>query len=422
MKNQQPLLHRDTFRLEFGAGEPPLAHWAQQMKRSMLREMLAVVARPGILSFAGGLPAPELFPTNEYAQVTAHVLATDPAALQYGPPYVPLKRHIVHLMAERGVSCHEEQVFLTSGAQQGLDILARLFLDPGSPVILEERVYTGIQQAVAPLEPQILTVTTDLETGMDVEAVAAYLEQGTRPALIYVNADCHNPLGVSLSLEKRRRLVELACRYGVPIVEDDPYGFLHYDGRAQPPLAAFDNRCVFYLGSFSKILAPALRLGWMVAPEALIPKLTVIKEANDLESSAFTQRAVCAYLDAGHLPAHVDDLCREYRRRRDAMLAALERYFPAEARWTRPAGGMFIWVELPGRLDTVALLKLAVEREKVAFIPGTAFCADQRPLLTGELCRAAHCLRLNFSNCTPERIEDGVRRLGRIVASEFGHR
>jgi 2-aminoadipate transaminase len=385
------------------------------MKRSVLREMLAVVAQPGILSFAGGLPAPELFPTTQYAQAAAHVLATDQCALQYGPPYAPLKSHIVQLMAQRGVTCSENQVFLTSGAQQGLDILARLFLDPGGQMILEERVYTGIQQAVAPLQPRLLTVATDLQTGMDVEGVARYLEQDVRPALIYVNADCHNPLGVSLCPEKRRRLVELACQYGVAIVEDDPYGFLNYDGRAELPLAAIDNHFVFYLGSFSKILAPALRLGWMVAPEALVPKLTVIKEASDLESSAFTQRTVSAYLDAGHLPEHVEQLCREYRRRRDAMLAALERHFPPEARWTRPAGGMFIWVELPGRTDTTTLLKAAVEQEKVAFIPGAAFCADQRPLPPGDLCRAAHCMRLNFSNSSPERIEGGIARLGRVI-------
>jgi 2-aminoadipate transaminase len=419
MNNQQPAVIHDPFPLEFQAGEPPLARWAQHMKRSVLREMLAVVAQPGILSFAGGLPAPELFPTSQYAQAAAHVLATDQGALQYGPPFAPLKSHIVQLMAQRGVTCTENQVFLTSGAQQGLDILARLFLDPGGQLILEERVYTGIQQAVAPLQPQILTVPTDLQTGLDVDQVAHHLEQGRHPALIYVNADCHNPLGVSLSLEKRRRLVELACRHGVAIVEDDPYGFLHYDHRADPPLASFDSRCVFYLGSFSKILAPALRLGWIVAPESLVPRLTVIKEANDLESSAFTQRAVCAYLDAGHLPAHIDDLCRAYRRRRDAMLVALEQYFPAEACWTRPAGGMFIWVELPGKVDTTALLKVAVEQEKVAFIPGTAFCADQRPLAPGELCRAAHCMRLNFSNCTPERIEEGMARLGRVVNQEI---
>jgi 2-aminoadipate transaminase len=419
MNNHPPPVNPERLLLEFSGGAPPLAHWAQHMKRSVLREMLAVVAQPGILSFAGGLPAPELFPTREYAQAVAYVLATDRGALQYGPPYAPLKRHIVHLMAQRGVSCSENQVFLTSGAQQGLDILARLFLNPGGPMVLEERVYTGIQQAVAPLQPEILTVATDLQTGLDVDAVARYLELGARPALIYVNADCHNPLGVSLSPEKRRRLVDLACRYGFAIVEDDPYGFLNYDGRAELPLAALDSRFVFYLGSFSKILAPALRLGWMVAPEALVPKLTVIKEANDLESSALTQRTVCAYLDAGHLPAHLDDLCREYRRRRDAMLLALEHHLPATARWTRPAGGMFIWVELPGQVDTAALLRAAVEQEKVAFIPGHAFCADQRPLLPGQLCRAAHCMRLNFSNCTPEKIEDGIARLGRVIENEI---
>jgi 2-aminoadipate transaminase len=401
--------------LETRNGELLLADWATTMKRSVLREMLAVVARPGILSFAGGLPAPELFPTAEYAQAAAQVLASDPSALQYGPPYAPLKAHIVHLMNERGVSCRENQIFVTSGAQQGLDVLARLFLNPGGQVILEERVYTGIQQVVAPLQPEILTVPTDLEAGMDVDAVAGYLANGARPAFIYVNSNAHNPLGVTLSQARRRQLVALANRYRVPILEDDPYGFLSYGRTAERPLAALDNHFVFYLGSFSKILAPALRLGWLVAPESLIAKLTVIKEASDLETSAFTQRVVSAYLDAGHLPQHIRALCHEYGRRRDAMLDALQRYFPAGARWTRPTGGMFIWVELPQGVDTAELLQMAVEQEQVAFIPGHAFCADKRPLSAGEPCRAAHCLRLNFSNCSPARIEDGIQRLARVV-------
>lgn len=388
-----------------------LAEWTQGMSRSMLRQMIAVVSRPGILSFAGGLPAPELFPTAEYAEALAHVLATDAQALQYGPPFPPLKAHVVQLMAQRGVACREEQIFLTTGAQQGLDVLTCLFLNTGDEVMLEEVVYTGVQQAVAPYRPRILPIATDLEEGIVVKEIETHLAKGARPAYLYVIPDAHNPLGVSISRPRRRRLVELARAYGVPIIEDDPYGLLYYDSAIEPPLRALDDEWVFYLGSFSKILAPALRLGWIVAPEALIPRLTVAKEAGDLESSALTQRAVAAYLDAGHFPAHLTHLRAEYGRRRDAMLAALRRYFPAEARWTEPAAGMFIWVELPDTVDTAQLLPAAIEQEQVAFIPGRAFAVPGCSASDA----AGHSLRLNFSNCHPDQIEEGIGRLARVL-------
>jgi len=377
------------------------------MQRSVLRQMLAVVSRPGILSFAGGLPAPDLFPTADYAAALAQVLAGDRGALQYGPPFAPLKRHIVDLMDQRGVDCVESQIFLTTGAQQALDVLTRLLLDNGGQVMLEEIVYTGISQVVAPLQAEVLPVRTDLSTGLVVEDVIDHLESGATPAYLYVIPDAHNPLGVSLSEAKRRRLAEVAAAYNLPIVEDDPYGFLSYDGRCLPPLRAHNAAQVFYVGSFSKIMAPALRLGWLIAPENLIPKLTVIKEAGDLESSALTQRAVAAYLDAGHLPAHLARLQAEYRARRDTMLAAMRRHFPPGVRWTQPRAGMFIWVTLPEGIDTAVLLETAIEEEQVAFIPGQAFAQPG-------VC-AAHYMRLNFSNCCLADIEEGIVRLGRVL-------
>lgn len=402
--------------------EIPLAEWTHSMQRSVLRQMIAVVSRPGILSFAGGLPDPALFPTAHYAAALAHVLATDPKALQYGMPFAPLKQHIVQLMAQRGVVCTEEQIFLTTGAQQGLDVLARLLLDPGGEVMFEELVYTGAQQVVAPFLPRILPISTDLAEGMNVDEVEDYLVGGARPSFIYTIPDAHNPLGVSMNQERRERLVELAVAYNVPIIEDDPYGLLQYgDWRSeigdspQPlvpnleflPLRALNDSHVFYLGSFSKIMAPSLRLGWIVAPEALVSKIAVVKEAADLESSALTQRAVAAYLDAGHLPEQLARLQREYGRRRNAMLTALYRYFPAEARWTEPQGGMFIWVELPAEMDAATLLDTAVTQEKIAFIPGHAFSIPGHHI--------HNCLRLNFSNCTEAMIEDGIKRLARII-------
>ncbi|HWS85823.1 MAG TPA: PLP-dependent aminotransferase family protein [Pyrinomonadaceae bacterium] len=385
-----------------------LAGWTRSIKRSALQDMLVASARPGILSFALGLPAAELFPAADYSEAVARVLSTDPRALQYGPPFRPLKQHVVSLMRERGVECREEQVFLTAGAQQGVNLLARLLLEPGSKVVVEEVAYTGCQQVLRASQADILTVPTDAETGVDVGAVERLLESGVRPAMLYVVPDGHNPLAVSLSREKRVRLAELARAYRMPIIEDDPYGFLYYE-TPPPPLRAFEDQWVLYVGTFSKIMAPALRTGWVVVPESLIPHLAIIKEASDIDMAPLSQRAISAYLDAGHLPAHLDNLRREYRRRRDAMLGALRTYFPAGARWETPTSGLFIWVELPEGADTGALLAEAIETEQVAFIPGHAFHVGDEPPATNRM-------RLNFSNSSVERIEEGVRRLARVLS------
>lgn len=391
--------------------EISLAGWTRSIKRSALQDMLVASARPGILSFALGLPAAELFPVAEYGEAVAHVLATDGRSLQYGPPFQPLKQHVVELMRARGVECRPEQVFLTAGAQQGFNLLARLLVEPGGKVIVEEMTYTGCQQVLQSSQADILTVPTDFKTGMDVDAVQHLLESGERPSLIYVVPDGHNPLAVSMSYEKRLRLVELARTYRVPVVEDDPYGFLYYES-SLPPLRALEDHWDLYVGTFSKIMAPALRTGWMVVPESLMPHLAIIKEASDIDMAPLNQRAISAYLDAGHLPAHLEKLRGEYRRRRDAMLGALQTHFPAEAHWETPTSGLFIWVELPEGTDTGELLKVAIETEKVAFIPGHAFCVnDERP--------ATNRMRLNFSNSSVERIEDGIERLARVMKREF---
>jgi 2-aminoadipate transaminase len=370
--------------------------------------MMSVANRPDLLSFALGLPAAELFPAREYAEAAGRARAADPFALQYGFPHGRLKEHVVELMRRRGVRCRPEQILLTTGAQQGVSLLVRLLLDHGGRVLCEELVYTGFRQAVEPYQPTLLTVPTDAETGIDLDAVERTL-RATRPPLIYVIADGHNPLCVSLSAAKRERLVALAREYGVPVIEDDPYGFICYDeGRRRPPLRALDDEWVFYVGTFSKVLAPALRVGWLVVPETLMPQLSVIKEASDINTCTFSQRAISAYLDAGHLDAHAEKLRREYRARRDAMLSALGEHFPAGSRWHEPAHGLFVWAELPEAVDMAALLKSAVETERVAFIPGEAFAA--RPHAG-----PSRGMRLNFSNNSPERIAEGIARLGRAA-------
>jgi 2-aminoadipate transaminase len=385
-----------------------LAAWARRSGTSALQTMLSAGTGPDTLSLALGLPAPELFPAAEYGRAAAAVLEEDPRALQYSPPHAPLQAHIAALMAQRGVTCAPGQVFLTAGAQQGLSLLSRLLLEPGGEVIAETLCYTGFQQAVEPFAPRLLTVPSDPETGMDVDAVESLLAGGARPAFIYTVPDGHNPLALSMPVAHRARLVELARTYGVPIVEDDPYGFLAYDGPPAHPLRALDDEWVFYVGSFSKVLAPALRLGWMVVPERLIPLLAIAKESSDINTATLSQRAAARYLEGGHLPAHLSMLHREYRLRRDALIAALEAHFPPGTRWRRPSAGVFVWVELPAGVDAGEVLRVAMERERVAFVPGHAFAADGSR--TG-----SNCMRLNFSHSTPEKLEEAVVRLARAL-------
>jgi 2-aminoadipate transaminase len=379
----------------------------QGVKRSALQDMLMEASHPDVLSFALGLPAAELFPVTAFSEAIIQALSADQRAMQYGPPYHPLKERIVRLMDRRGVRCEVEQVFLTSGAQQGLSLLTQLLLKPGGCVITEELTYTGFQQVLEPYHPRILPVPTDLDTGMEVGAVERWIRQGERPAFIYTVTNGHNPLAVSLSPGKRRQLAELAERYGAPIIEDDPYGFLSYED-TPPPLRALSDQWVFYVGSFSKILAPALRVGWIIAPESICSALSNIKEANDINTSTLNQRAIAAFIDGGHLETHLPMLRSEYVLRRDAMLNALDRHFPRGARWRKPTNGVFIWVELPQEIDAETALKAALETERIAFIPGNAFRVNNHQ-------RSSHCIRLNFSNSSAASIEEGIARLARLL-------
>jgi 2-aminoadipate transaminase len=384
-----------------------LAGWAQGLEQSALQKMLVATARPGIISLALGLPAVELFPTDALSEATARVLSMNASALQYSPPLQSLKQHVRELMKRRGVDCHEDQIFLTAGAQQGMSLLTRLLLEPGGSVITEELIYSGFQQILEPFQPQILTVSTDAQTGMDVEAVEQYLSSGVRPSFIYSITDGHNPLSVRMHPSKRARLVELAEQYRVPIVEDDAYGFLSYEDPL-PPLRALSERWVFYVGSFSKILAPALRTGWVVVPKELMLPLSVIKESTDIDAAPLSQRIVNAYLDTGQLPAQIEMLRTQYRLKRDTMMRALAENFSDAARWATPNSGFFVWVELPPEVDVDELFRRAIEDEHVAFIPGHAFSVNNK---------RSPGIRLNFSHPTVARIEEAIPRLARVLKS-----
>ena len=392
-----------------GKQRAELASWARGLEQSALQQMLVATSRPGIISFALGMPAVEFFPAEALAEATACVLSVNAGVLQYSPPLQSLKQHVRELMKRRGVNCREEQIFLTAGAQQGMSLLSRLLLEPCRSVITEELIYTGFQQVLEPFQPHVLTVSTDAETGMDVDAVERHLRGGARPGFIYSITDGHNPLSVRLHPSKRARLVELAEQYRVPIIEDDAYGFLCYENPL-PPLRALSERWVFYVGSFSKILAPALRAGWLVVPEELILPLSVIKEATDIDAAPFSQRIVNAYLDTGQLPGQIDMLRTQYGLRRDVMMRALAENFPDAARWTKPDCGFFVWVELPSTVDVDELFRRAIEDEHVAFIPGHAFSVNKRQ-------GGMSSIRLNFSHPTTTQIEEGIPRLARVLKS-----
>jgi 2-aminoadipate transaminase len=398
-------------------GEPrrpealPLAAWTRAVKPSIIAEMLGLMSRPGVISFALGLPSPEMFPVDAYLESCARVLQ-DRTSLQYRPPFAALKTQIVEVMAQRGVQCAENQVFLTTAAQQGLALLARLLLNPGGQVICDRLVYSGFQQVVEPYQPEILTVDTDPRTGMDVDQVEAYLEAGVRPAFIYVITDGHNPVGVSVSPEKRVRLVDLARHYKVPIVEDDAYGLLSYD-RPVLPMRALEERWVLYVGSFSKVMAPGFRVGWLVVPPELIQTLGCAKDASDIDTSTFTQRLVSDYIGSGHFATHLPVVRDAYRTRRDVMLNALRREFPEGARWTVPTNGALIWLELPESVDTTKLLRVALETESVAYVPGQAFAIDNSQA-------GSNGMRLNFSHASPADIDEGITRLARAARAVMG--
>ena len=406
-----------------------LSQTASTLKRSVMRDLLALVAKPNVLNFAGGLPADENLPRAELQECLDAVLTRDGArALQYGAPYLPLKELIAQHMHTRGVECTADDIFITNGNQQGLELCARMFLDGGECVAVEEFTFTGILQAIFGHGAQPLAIPVDLENGMDVEELENWVateervgtEPGSvptrshaRPRLIITIPDFHNPLGVSMCAEKREKLAELAARYEIPVIEDSPYSPLRFCGDAIPAVKAYDeNDAVIYLGSFSKMISPALRLGWLVAPRELIPRFTVLRESLDLESSQLIQRAVAEFLARGYLEPHLEQMCAANFARRDVMLSALERELGGIAQWTIPDGGLFIWLTLPEGTDTEKLLHDALAQntapsQNVAFVPGFAFAADGRS--------GRNSMRLNFSNAPKEKIADGIARLACVI-------
>ena len=389
-----------------------LARRAERMNPSVIREILKVTEKPGIISFAGGLPSPKTFPIDAFSEACAKVLREDgQGALQYAASegYGPLREAVA---AQLPWMVDPAQVLITTGSQQGLDLVAKVLVDAGSRILVETPTYLGALQAFTPMEPEVVSVASDAE-GIDVEDLAA--KAGTaaqggasdcRARFLYVLPNFQNPTGRTMSDVRRQAVVAAAAQAGLPLVEDNPYGDLWFDAPPPAPLSARNPDACIYLGSFSKVLAPGLRLGFVVAPPAVAPKLLQAKQAADLHTPGFNQRVVHEVVRDGFLDQHVPTIRARYRAQRDAMAAALARFLPEGTHWHPPHGGMFFWVRLPEGFDAMALLQRAVAAG-VAYVPGEAFFAHQPDRRT---------LRLSFVTLSAEEITEGVRLLGQVIA------
>lgn len=399
---------------------PPINHatmsyasWVNSIEPlPIMQKMLIASSTPNIISFALGLPDPKLFPIEAYQNATQKVLSSTSNVLQYAPPTSNLKQKIVKLMTMRGADCCESQIFLTAGSQQGVSLLARLLLHKGSNIITESFTYPGFLQIVAPCLPKIIGVPLDLANGLCLETLECILQtEINKPAFIYTMPTGHNPLSVSFSEKQKQDLATLSRTYEIPIIEDDPYGFLYYDQQTKP-LRAYEDQWVFYVGSFSKIIAPSFRVGWLVVPEALVPKLAFIKEASDINTVTFTQHIIEEMLNSDFfMHEHLKNLRTIYKERRDLMIKAIKKKFPKETKISVPQHGFFIWIELPKNINTVNILNAALE-EKIAFMPGQAFSYNPTVITN-------NCLRLNFSHCEPSLIEIGIEKLGKIITKNI---
>ena len=377
------------------------ARRAQKMNPSVIREILKVTEKPGIISFAGGLPSPKTFPVSAFAAACEKVLREDGhAALQYASSegYAPL-RDMVAAMLPWEVD--PAQVLITTGSQQGLDLIAKVLIDAGSRVLVETPTYLGALQAFTPMEPDIVSVASDDE-GVDIADLAA---KAAGARFLYVLPNFQNPTGRTMSEARRAALSVEAARLGLPLVEDNPYGDLWFDTPPPLPLTARNPEGCVYLGSFSKLLAPGLRLGFMVAPLSIFPKLLQAKQAADLHSPGFNQRLVAEVMKDGFLGRHVPTIRALYKSQLAAMLAAMTREMPGGVEWNTPAGGMFLWVRLPEGMNAIELLPIAVERN-VAFVPGWAFYADKAD---------ARTLRLSFVTASVAQINIGIAALAEAI-------
>jgi 2-aminoadipate transaminase len=387
-----------------------IAHWplsqrARKLTSSAIREILKVTEQPNIISFAGGLPSPATFPTARIAAAAAKVLSDNPTgALQYSATegYLPLREWIAVRHSTAGVTIRASQVLITTGSQQALDLLGKVLIDAGSKVLVETPTYLGALQSFSLYEPDYVQVATD-EQGLIPESLTPEITAGAR--LLYAQPNFQNPTGRRLPLVRREALAALARDGAFPLIEDDPYGALDYHDKPLPTLLSLAPEHVVHLGTFSKILSPGLRLGYMIAPEALHFKLVQAKQATDLHTPSLTQHIAYEVIKDGFLDEHIPTVRALYRDQCEAMLSALQRHMPAEVTWNRPEGGMFLWVTLPAHIDALELLPAAIAAN-VAFVPGAPFYANVPH---------THTLRLSFATVPPAKIDEGIARLAALI-------
>ncbi len=386
----------------------------QVMKSSAMRDLMAITERPEVISLAGGLPDTSTFPPGSFAAVMQGVAVE--RALQYGPTegLAEVKACIREVMAAEGTTgIHDDDLLVTTGGQQVIDLVCKTLLDPGDVVIAEAPTYPGAVPTFCSYQADVVQIEMD-EDGMRIDVLEAELARldaaGRVPKFIYTVPTFQNPAGVTLSVERRRRLVALARERELLVLEDNPYGLLRFEGDPYPTLHSLDGGdYVVYLGTFSKILSAGLRLGWAAAPRPVLAKMNLGKQAADLCSSSLTQLFVAGFFADGDWRRYVDDLIGLYRRRRDVMLEALAEHLPAEATWTTPRGGLFVWATLPDYIDTTDLLARGL-RENVAFVPGRAAFLDGR---------GGSSMRLNYSGVGEDAIREGVRRIGKVVSEQL---
>lgn len=388
----------------------------RRMKSSAIRELLRVTDQRGVISLGGGLPAPESFPYERFAIACQTVMQEHGSqALQYGitEGYVPLRTLIAERACKQGLQININNVLITTGSQQALDLLGKVFLSPGDCVVVEAPTYLGALQAWSAYGAGYLIIPSDTN-GIKTQGLETVFCH--KPKFIYVMPNFQNPSGVTLSKERREQLLFLAKQFSIPIVEDDPYRQLRFEGEDLPSLLALDNQArdaegaeasggVIYISTFSKILSPGIRLGWVIAPEAVIQKMVLAKQGMDLHTSSFIQMVAYEMDQEGYLEEHALEIRQLYRERRDAMLEALETFFPPFAQWTHPQGGLFLWCTLPHEIDTEVLLARAIQK-KVAFVPGTPFYPNGQ---------GKNQMRLNFSFSSPATIREAIARLGTLL-------
>lgn len=378
-------------------------------KKSELGEILKLIEKPEIISFAGGLPASELFPVEEMKKVSVKILdECGEEALQYSGSqgYLPLRNHISNRMNTKSkTNVKAEDILITSGSQQALDFAGNIFLDEGDIVLCESPSYLGALNAFKNYQPKIMEVPTDKD-GMITDELDKILKENDRVKFIYVIPDFQNPTGITWSLERRKKFMEVINKYEIPVIEDNPYGELRYEGEFLPALKSFDIKgLVIYLGTFSKIFCPGYRLGWTCASKEILKKFITCKENSDLQTSTISQRELSKYMDDYDLDEHVEKIKSTYKKRRDLMLSCMKEEFPDEVSFTHPNGGLFTWVKLPEKLNAQELMEKCVENN-VAYVPGGFFFPSGNK---------ENYFRLNYSSCKEEKIVEGIKRLGKVL-------